>query len=135
MTGAHENLIGELEEVIAGQDIGHRAAMLRRVTDLFVLGSGKLSDEQIALFDDVMGRLVDEIESSARATFGHVLATLPDAPPKVVRRLALDDAIDVAGPILSRSGRVDDTTLVEGARTKSQEPGAPACHFASPGAR
>ncbi|MGD0024040.1 MAG: hypothetical protein ABSC37_05325, partial [Xanthobacteraceae bacterium] len=91
--------------------------------------------EQIALFDDVMGRLVDEIESSARATFGHVLATLPDAPPKVVRRLALDDAIDVAGPILSRSGRVDDTTLVEGARTKSQEPGAPACHFASPGAR
>jgi len=121
MISAHENLIEELEEVIAGKDIGHRAAMLRRVTDLFVLGSGKLSDEQIALFDDVMGRLVEEIEISARATFGHVLAMFPDAPPKVIRLLALDDAIDVAGPILSHSGRVDDTTLVEGAKTKSQE--------------
>ena len=130
MTGVHErlidrledeNLIDQLEEVIAGKDIGRRAAMLRRVTDLFVLGSGKLSDEQIALFDDVMGRLVDEIEIAARAAFGQVLARLPDAPPNIVRRLALDDAIVVAEPILSHSVRVDNTTLVEGARTKSQE--------------
>jgi uncharacterized protein (DUF2336 family) len=120
MVGAHQDLIGELEDMIAAKDIGRRAAMLRRVTDLFALGSGKLSDEQISLFDDVMSRLVDEIEISARATFGHVLATIPDAPPKVVRRLALDDAIDVAGPILSHSGRVDDMTLVEGAKTKGQ---------------
>ncbi len=116
----HENLIDQLEEVIAGKNIGHRAMMLRRVTDLFVLGSGRLSDEQIALFDEVMGRLVEEIDGAARANFGHVLATLPDAPAKIVRRLALDDAIDVAGPILLHSGRVDDTTLVEGAKTKSQ---------------
>jgi uncharacterized protein (DUF2336 family) len=120
MVGARQNLIAELEEVITDKDIGRRAAMLRRVTDLFALGSGKLSDQQISLFDDVMNRLVDEIEISARATFGHALATIPDAPPKVVRRLALDDAIDVAGPILSCSGRVDDMTLVEGAKTKSQ---------------
>jgi len=93
---------------------------LRRVTDLFVLGSGRLSAEQIALFDDVMGRLVEQIETAARATFGNVLAMLPDAPPKVLRRLALDDEIHVAGAILSHSGRVDDSTLVEGAKTKSQ---------------
>jgi uncharacterized protein (DUF2336 family) len=117
----HENLIDQLEEVMAGKDIGRRAVMLRRVTDLFVLGSAKLSDEQIALFDGVMCRLVEEIEVAARSTFGHVLATLPDAPPNIIRRLALDDAINVAGPILSHSGRVDDTTLVEGAKTKSQE--------------
>ena len=34
----HENLIDQLEEVMAGKDIGRRADMLRRVTDLFVLG-------------------------------------------------------------------------------------------------
>jgi uncharacterized protein (DUF2336 family) len=117
----HENLIDQLEEVIAGKDIGRRAMMLRRVTDLFVLGSGKLSEEQIALFDEVMGRLVAEIETAARATFGHVLAMYPDAPPKVIRRLALDNAVEVAGPILSHSARVDIPTLVEGAKTKSQE--------------
>jgi uncharacterized protein (DUF2336 family) len=120
MAGARQNLISELEEVIADKDVGRRAAMLRRVTDLFALGSGKLSEQQISLFDDVMSRLVDEIEISARAAFGHILARIPDAPPKVVRRLALDDAIDVAGPILSCSERVDDLTLVEGAKTKSQ---------------
>src|ERR1019366_3042819 len=119
MMRAQQNLIDELENVIADRNIGHRAAMLRSVTDLFVSAAGKLPDEHIALFDDVMSRLVDEIESSARAAFGHVLATIPDAPPKVVRRLALDDTIDVAGPILSHSGRVDDMTLVEGAKTKS----------------
>lgn len=130
MTGVHEKLIDQLdhqylidqlEEVIAGKDIGRRAMMLRRVTDLFALGSGKMSAEQIALFDDVMDRLVEKIDTAARATFGDVLAMFPDAPPKVIRRLALDDAINVAGPVLSHSGRVDDTTLVEGAKTKSQE--------------
>jgi uncharacterized protein (DUF2336 family) len=114
------DLVDDLEHVIADKNIGDRAAMLRRVTDLFVVASGKLSDEQVALFDDVMGRLLEEIDTSAKATFGQVLATVPDAPRKVVRRLALDDAIDVAGPILVHSGQVDELTLIEGAKTKSQ---------------
>ena len=120
MTSAQQTLIDDLEFVIADKNIGSRATILRRVTDLFVGASGKLSDEQVDLFDDVMGRLLEEIETSARAAFGHMLATVPDAPPKVVRMLALDDAIDVAGPILSHSGRVDDMTLVETAKTRSQ---------------
>jgi uncharacterized protein (DUF2336 family) len=120
MASAQNTLIDDLEHVIAEKNIGDRAAMLRRVADLFVVASGKLSYEQVALFDDVMGRLLEEIEISARAAFGHVLATIPDAPPRVVRMLALDDAIDVAGSILSYSEQVDDLTLVEGAKTKSQ---------------
>jgi uncharacterized protein (DUF2336 family) len=120
MASAQQSLIDDLESVIGDQNIGSRATILRRVTDLFVGASGKLSDEQVDLFDDVMGRLLEEIETSARAAFGHILATVPDAPPKVVRMLALDDAIDVAGPILSHCGRVDDMTLVETAKTRSQ---------------
>jgi uncharacterized protein (DUF2336 family) len=120
MASAQQNLIDDLESVIADKNIGSRATILRRVTDLFVGASGKLSDEQVSLFDEVMGRLLQEIETSSRAAFGHILATVPDVPPKVVRMLALDDAIDVAGPILSHSGRVDDMTLVQGAKTKSQ---------------
>jgi uncharacterized protein (DUF2336 family) len=48
------------------------------------------------------------------------LATIPNAPPKVIRALALNDAIDVAGPVLSHSERLDDMTLLECASTKSQ---------------
>ena len=115
-----EGLLDELDDILARQDIGRRADALRRITDLFVAVSGRYSDEQIGLFDDVMSRLVAEIDTSARATFGRRLADHPDAPPNVMRTLALDDEIRVAEPVLLHSDRLDDTTLVESAKTKSQ---------------
>jgi uncharacterized protein (DUF2336 family) len=115
------HLINDLEDAIAHKDVAHRAETLRRLTDLFVLGSTRYSGEQIALFDDVMSRLIDEVEISARAAFGHRLATMPNAPPKVMRELAMDNAIEVAGPVLMHSEQIDDVTLVESARTKSQD--------------
>ncbi len=115
-----QSLIDELEASIANGEVARRAQTLRQVADLFASGASRYTGEQIALFDDVMGRLVGEIESSARAAFGRNLLTLPQAPPNVMRSLALDDAIEVAGPILSGAEQLDDDTLVEGARTKSQ---------------
>ncbi len=120
MLATQEALINDLESLLANQSVGDRAAILRRVTDLFVATSSLLSDEQIALFDDVMERLIQEVEISVRAAFGHILATAPSAPPKVVRMLALDDAFEVAAPILTYSERVNEATLVEGAKAKSQ---------------
>src|SRR5262249_55672725 len=40
---------------------------------------------------------------------------------KAIRTLAFDDAIDVAGPVLTRSAQLDNVALVENARTKSQQ--------------
>lgn len=117
---ARENLIDELEGVLAGKDRPGRAEVLRRVTDLFVHGSGRFTGDQIDLFDDVMSRLVGTIELAARAAFASRLAVVADAPGKVVRRLAFDDAIEVAAPVLAHSTRLDDAALVENARTKSQ---------------
>src|SRR5882757_89293 len=118
---AQKSMIDDLEEAIASKEIGRRADTLRRITDLFISGSGGFSDDQVALFDEVMGLLAREIESSARATFGERLATLADAPPRIIRTLALDDAIEVAGPVLTGSEQLDDATLMEGARTKGQD--------------
>jgi uncharacterized protein (DUF2336 family) len=117
----HDSVIDELEEAIASKEIGRRADTLRRVTDLFVSGCAGFSGDQIALFDDVMGLLAREIESAARARFGHRMAALAKAPPRIMRALALDDAIEVAGPVLTRSVALDEATLIEGARTKSQD--------------
>jgi uncharacterized protein (DUF2336 family) len=114
-------LIDELENALAQHEIGRMADVLRRVTDLFVAHAGYLADDQIPLFDDVMGRLVEQIDVDARAAFGQRIASLPAAPPNAVRRLALDDSIEVAGPILSRFGPLDDQVLVESACTKSQD--------------
>ena len=121
LTVMQQNLIDQLEEAFERHDLRHRAETLRRVTDLFLDGSGRYSGEQIGLFGEVMGRLVEEIDVSARAAFGNRLASVADAPPRVMRGLALDDAIEVAGPVLLHSERLDDQTLVESAKTKSQQ--------------
>lgn len=118
---AQPALFEELEVLIASSEIGRRAEALRRVTDLFASSATLYSDEQRDLFDDVMSRLVCEIDVSARAKFGHRISTMPDAPARILRTLALDDEISVAAPVLSDAERLDDDVLVEGARTKSQE--------------
>jgi uncharacterized protein (DUF2336 family) len=113
-------LIGELEDAVAHQPIGQRAKALQRVADLFTNNCDQLSAEQIALFDDVMSRLLKQIDVAARAGFGARLSDLAVVPPGVVRHLALDDAIEVAGPVLRGFEAISEETLVEGARTKSQ---------------
>jgi uncharacterized protein (DUF2336 family) len=112
-----QDVVDQLEDAFARRDSGRRSESLQRITDLFVTAAKRHSPDQIALFDEVMGRLVAEVETSARATFGHRMATVADAPPRVVRKLALDEAVEVAAPVLLNSERLDDTTLVESAKT------------------
>ena len=85
---AQTGLIDQLEDALGDQDLARRAEVLRKVTDLFVLRSGAFSEDQIALFDIVMGKLLENIENAARAQFGSRIAKLPDAPRGVVRLLA-----------------------------------------------
>ena len=118
---AQNSLIDDLEDILASKDISRRAEILRRVTDLFVVGSGNFAEDQVELFDNVMGKLLENIERSARARFGNRLARLSDAPPNTIRILASDDSIEVAGPVLLHSERLDDDTLIETARIKGQD--------------
>ena len=115
-----ESLIDQLEGVLASNDLSKRAQVLRSVTDLFVHGSGRFTDDQIDLFDEVMGRLIENIELAARVAFGSRMAKVADAPGRIIRTLAFDDAIEVAAPVLAHSVRLDDATLAENARTKGQ---------------
>jgi uncharacterized protein (DUF2336 family) len=117
---AQQSLIDQLEGVLASNDLSKRAEILRRVTDLFVYGSGRFTDDQVDVFDEVMGRLVQSIELAARVAFGSRLAKLSDAPGRIIRTLAFDDAIEVAAPVLEHSPRLDEATLAENARTKGQ---------------
>lgn len=115
-----EGLIDQLEGVLASNDLSRRAQVLRSVTDLFVHGSGRFTDDQIDLFDEVMGKLIENIELAARVAFGSRMAMVTDAPRGAIRTLAFDDAIEVAAPVLTHSVRLDDATLAENARTRGQ---------------
>jgi uncharacterized protein (DUF2336 family) len=113
--------LNEIAGAIDNSTPARRQEMLRRVTDLFIVGAPNYGEEEVALFDDVICRLAAEIELSARALLAVQLAPIPNAPRKVVRQLAFDDEIDVAAPILTRSERLDEPALVENAKTKSQD--------------
>jgi len=118
---AHLALINELNDVVVHASAERRAEALTRVTDLFAFGVENYSSEQIILFDDVFKSLVASIEVSARATLANRLAQISNAPPEISRTLACDDAIDVAGPMLEHFEALDNATLVQQARTKSQD--------------
>jgi uncharacterized protein (DUF2336 family) len=115
------NLLSRVDDAIASGSLGRRAEMLRHVTDLFVIGSPQCTEEDVTVFDNVFTRLAAEIETAARALLATRLAPIPNAPPITIRALALDDAIEVAGPVLKQSGRLDDPTLIEVANTKGPE--------------
>jgi uncharacterized protein (DUF2336 family) len=117
---ATANLLDELQSTLAHGTVARRVETLRRVTDLFINGAVDYSDTQVGVFDDVFQCLIDHIETSAKALLANRLAPVDTAPPLTIRALAFDDVIEVAGPVLSQSTRLDDKTLIENARSKSQ---------------
>jgi len=114
------SLLDELQATLTHGTVARRVETLRRVTDLFLGGAVDYSDQQVALFDDVFRCLIDHIEVSAKALLANRLAQIDNAPRDTIRTLAFDDIIEVAGPVLSKSERLDDEALIEAARSKSQ---------------
>jgi uncharacterized protein (DUF2336 family) len=114
------SLIPELEEVIQHGSRHKRVETLRRITALFLDGASRYSDAHVDLFDDVFGRLIEEIETKARAELSDRLAPVANAPVKLLRTLAHDDDIAVAGPVLELAPRLPEADLIELAKTKSQ---------------
>ncbi len=113
-------LIPELEDVIQSGSAERRTQALEKITDLFLHGAGQFNEAHVDLFDDVFGRLINEIEAKARSELSNRLAPVDNAPMRLVQRLAKDDDIAVAGPILQHSQRLADSDLVQIAKTKSQ---------------
>ncbi len=117
--GAPASLLPELEDVVQHGTAEKRAETLRRVTGLFLDSAAAFNDDHVALFDDVIGCLIDEIEAKALAELARRLAPIANAPKGVVSKLARNDDIDVAGPLI-KSANIADADLMHIASTKSQ---------------
>lgn len=120
MTKAQHSLIAELERATHSGSHDKCVDTLTRVTDLFLAGADRFSEDQVRLFEDVLGFLIQRIETRARAELSTRLALVDNAPIRVVQQLAQDDEITVAEPVLSRSARLTGDDLIHIARTKSQ---------------
>jgi uncharacterized protein (DUF2336 family) len=116
---APASLLPELEDVVQHGSAEKRAETLRRITGLFLDGAPAYNDEHVAVFDDVIGYLIEEIEAKALAELARRLAPVPNAPIHVVTRLAGSDDMAVAEPVLKQA-RIPDPELIRIAETKGQ---------------
>src|SRR5688572_4689183 len=105
------SLMRDLDAAIAHASIEGREATMRGVTDLLVCDIERLSEEQVAIVEEVIARLAPVVGRDARAELARRLAPLPKAPSGIVRSLARDD-IEVARPVLVHSLGLADADLV-----------------------
>jgi uncharacterized protein (DUF2336 family) len=113
-------LIAELDSTLQRTSSSQHLSMLRGVTDLFVNGADAFADEHVAVFDDVISRLIEKADRQALAELTNRLVSVGNPPANVIDRLARHDDIAIAGPILQKCN-VKDLTLVEVAGSKSEK--------------
>ena len=109
---ASSALIADLEQAVRGGSSERRVEMLRKMTDLFLSDADRLNEQQVKVFDDVLVRLMERIQSRTLAQLSDQFADINTAPREVVRKLAFHDELEVAGPVLARSTRLSERDLV-----------------------
>lgn len=114
------SLLSEIQNGEFSKSTKRQVKALVRITDLFAAGSGDYSRDQIELFDNVFKTLIEVIELKARAKLARHIATFSDAPAALVRALAFDDEIAVAGPVLRQSNVLSDDDIERSARSQGQ---------------
>ena len=112
------SFLRDLDDAVSRGTPESRRRALWHTTDLMI--TGRYSDDEIWTFGEVIGRLADEIEVATRAELARRLARFEQAPVNIIHKLAFDDEIDVAGPILRESGRLEAYALVANVCTKGQ---------------
>jgi uncharacterized protein (DUF2336 family) len=114
----NKSFLRDLDEAVSRGTPESRAKALWHTTDLMIAGS--FSDDEIWTFGEVVTRLAEEIEVAARAQLSEKLARFDRAPANIIHKLAFDDAIEVAGPVLRQSRQLETYALVANVCTKSQ---------------
>lgn len=120
MTSSAESLIAELDTTLSKASRSKHSTILRSVSDLFFNGAQSYSKEHVAVFDDVIDRLVEKTERPILIELSTKLAPMSNAPVKVVGHLARSDDIAIAAPVLGKSEVLTDEALVDIAKSKGQ---------------
>lgn len=110
MTGLPLRLI---EDAIRNANPQKRHQALRAVADLFLTNAPLFDEEKVALFDNVFDSLVDDSSRSEMVDISRRMAPVENAPRRLIRKLAGNSDISVAGPVLSQSPRLSTVDLCE----------------------
>lgn len=107
-----------LEETLNCADPETRHETLRAVTSLFLDRASNYDEAKIDAFDDVFAALIDGSSHSDLLDISCRMAPVENAPRRLVRKLAENPEISIAGPVLSQSPRLSTGDLCDIAREK-----------------
>jgi len=113
MASAAQALISELDAMLPKRSDAQRYSMLREICDLFLAHASACRADQVSVFGEVMMALVEIVRRDALVELSGKLAPVDNAPSKVARRLARDDDMAIAGPMLTLSKALTDSDLAE----------------------
>lgn len=118
MTSTALSLIAELDSTISKAPTARQAKILESVVDLFLDDTMAFSNEQVALFDDVIRRLMEKVDNTTMTKLSKRLAISGYVLPTVFNKLARHEDITIGGPVLEYAPELSDELLAEIAAAK-----------------
>jgi hypothetical protein len=97
-----------------------RRELMGHVASLFVAGADRYRDEEIALFNGVLSRLVDLVDDSDKEELSEKLSRIDATPHDLVYKLA-DERAEIARYMLQYSNVLTMEDLIRFAKVKGQE--------------
>ncbi len=118
---AAASLIPELDDIVKNGTAKRRADAIERISELFLEGAARFREPARRAVRRYSCRAwFPATEIDTRAELAARLSRVDNAPPTLVKQLAREDEIKIAGPILAYSPVLDEPTLVDIARKKGQ---------------
>ena len=97
---------------------GSKEALMENITDMFLSPDGRLNDHERVLMNDIMVKLLKNVEKKIRKGLSERLAESDEISIELVTMLA-NDHIEVARPVLEKSALLKDEDLVETIRNRT----------------
>src|SRR5215813_9559351 len=111
--------MGHLVDLARDSSIEGRSTLAVAIGNLVDDSARQLTTHELALMNDILKRLIQDVARPIRKTLASKLAKSHNAPREVVEILANDD-FDIASPILLKSDLLSDDALIEIIRHRTQ---------------
>jgi len=103
-----------------GRSSGQRRQLFQSIADLLRTDAAGMTDQERLLIEDILARLIDDVEADLRRQLAETLAETGLSMPSLTRLLIQDD-IAIARPLLEHSTLLHDDDLIALIRQRGDE--------------
>ena len=97
-----------------------RTLMVRKLADIVVLPTGRVSSNERSLVADILLQVVEKVEPEIRAELARRISRVAECPPALIRMLLLDTP-EVAKEVLENADALPEALMIEPTETESKQ--------------